>query len=202
MTTDASEPHSPPSPVPPPPQKTSLVQKPTPHGKKRIVRLLVILGAITILAGISAPYIHLALTTVSTDDAYVNGHVTFVAPRVSGLVTRVLVDDNNRVHKGDLLVQLDKEPNQTQVNISQSTVTAAEADLAAARAQAQASVGQIRAARFSLDHAIEDVHNQIALLSARVATLESRKAALDKSDRAIMIAGSAYEDRQCDHRRI
>ena len=34
----------------------------------------------------------------------------FVAPRVPGQVVRVLVDDNNRVRKGNLLVQLDKEP--------------------------------------------------------------------------------------------
>ena len=41
------------------------------------------------------PQIQIALNTVSTDDAYVNGHVTYVAPRVSGTVLNVLVDDNN-----------------------------------------------------------------------------------------------------------
>ena len=46
--------------------------------------------------------------TISTDDAYVSGHVTYVAPRVAGQVSRVLVDDNQRVKKGDLLVQLDR----------------------------------------------------------------------------------------------
>ena len=56
------------------------------------------------------PQVETMLNTVSTDDAYVNGHVTFVAPRVSGQVSRVLVDDNYRVKKGALLVQLDKEP--------------------------------------------------------------------------------------------
>ena len=34
------------------------------------------------------------------------------APRVPGKVVRVLVDDNNRVRKGALLVQLDKQPYQ------------------------------------------------------------------------------------------
>jgi membrane fusion protein (multidrug efflux system) len=37
------------------------------------------------------PWIRSALSTVSTDDAFVNGHVTFVAPRVRGQVSRVLV---------------------------------------------------------------------------------------------------------------
>jgi membrane fusion protein, multidrug efflux system len=61
------------------------------------------------------PWIQLTLNTVSTDDAYINGHVTFVAARVRGQIARVLVDDNNRVHKGDLLAQLDKEPFQDAV---------------------------------------------------------------------------------------
>src|SRR5262245_56317293 len=63
--------------------------------------------------------------TVSTDDAYVNGHVTFVAPRVAGQVARVLVDDNNRVHKGEVVVSLDPEPFQVRVAIARAAVEAA-----------------------------------------------------------------------------
>ena len=81
------------------------------------------------------PAVETALNTVSTDDAYVNGHVTLVAPRVSGQVSRVLVDDNDRVKKGALLVQLDKEPFEDQVAIKKAAVAAAEADLVAAGAQ-------------------------------------------------------------------
>ena len=47
-----------------------------------------------------APTVKTMLDTVSTDDAYVNGHVTYVAPRVAGQVSRVLVDDNERVKQG------------------------------------------------------------------------------------------------------
>ena len=79
------------------------------------------------------PAVETALNTVSTDDAYVNGHVTLVAPRVSGQVSRVLVDDNDRVKKGDLLVQLDKEPFEDQVAVKKAAVAAAEADLVGRR---------------------------------------------------------------------
>ena len=82
-----------------------------------------------------APTVKTMMETVSTDDAYVNGHVTYVAPRVAGQVSRVLVDDNFRVKTGDLLVQLDKEPYQIQVAIRQAAVVTAEAGLASARAQ-------------------------------------------------------------------
>jgi membrane fusion protein (multidrug efflux system) len=125
------------------------------------------------------PSIITALNTVSTDDAYVNGHVTFVAPRVAGQVTRVLVDDNYRVRKGDLLVELDKEPYQVQVAIKRAAVAVGETDLAAAQAQVRGQVAQTRANRFKLEHAIEEVDNQVANLRAAVATLNSRKATLE-----------------------
>ena len=81
------------------------------------------------------PWVQTTLDTVSTDDAYVNSHVTFVAARVRGQVARVLVDDNYRVHKGDLLVELDKEPFQIAVAIKQAAVDAATADLQVAKSK-------------------------------------------------------------------
>src|SRR5262249_57723798 len=109
-----------------------------------------------------------ALNTGSTDDAYVNSHVTFVAPRVSGQVIEVLVDDNYRVKKGDVLVRLDKEPFEVQVAIKRAAVVTAEADLAAANAQVRGQVAGARANRYKLEHAIEDVNTQGANLHAAV----------------------------------
>src|ERR1700733_14597930 len=43
----------------------------------------------------------------STDDAYVGGDVTVIAPKVSGFIATVAVTDNQAVHAGDLLVKLD-----------------------------------------------------------------------------------------------
>ena len=143
---------------------------------------LLLAGAVVVLAAggyhFLVPWVETMLNTVSTDDAYVNGHVTFVAPRVAGQVTSVLVDDNYRVKKGDLLVQLDKEPYQVQVQIQKAAVDVAEADLTAAQAQVRGQLALARANRFKLEHAIEDVDNQIANLRASVATLNSRKATL------------------------
>jgi membrane fusion protein, multidrug efflux system len=146
------------------------------------LRRWLILGAAVVGGAVAAyfliPGVVLLLNTVSTDDAYVNGHVTFVAPRVLGQVTNVLVDDNYHVKKGDLLVQLDKEPYQVQVEIKKAAVVSSEADLAAARAQVQGQVAQARSNRFKLEHAIEDVNNQIANLHANVANYTSRQATL------------------------
>lgn len=119
------------------------------------------------------------LTTVSTDDAYVDSHVTIVAPRVAGQVARVLVDDNARVKKGDLLVELDREPYQEQVELKRSGVEVAEADLWSAESRVRGDLSLARAQRWKLQMAIEGVNNQVASLRSQVAVLRSREATRD-----------------------
>src|SRR6516162_8210504 len=112
--------------------QTDPASKPVPPGARRSPRRRLLLGVLGVLILAAAlwfgiPYILLTLSTVSTDDAFVNGHVTFVTARVHGQVSRVLVDDNNRVRKGDLLVQLDKEPFQDAVAVKKAAVDTAQA---------------------------------------------------------------------------
>src|SRR5438552_3344863 len=92
------------------------------HGRRKWIFLAAAVIALAIAAYYVVPWLITALNTVSTDDAYVNGHVTYVAPRVAGQVAKVLVDDNYRVKKGDVLVELDKEPYQVQVSIKKAAI--------------------------------------------------------------------------------
>src|SRR5215471_8084621 len=121
------------------------------------------------------PWVKFTLETESTDDAFVNDHVTFVAARVRGQVSRVLVDDNNRVHKGDVLVQLDRQPYQDAVAVSKAAVETAKADLQAATATVHGIEAEARGRRWKLQHAMEDVANQLAQLRARVAAVDKSK---------------------------
>jgi len=179
----------------------SVVPRPSPPAAAR-PRWLRVAGGVALLAAVAAASFWLvgAMRVVSTDDAYVNGHVTFVAPRVAGQVARVLVDDNNAVHRGDLLVRLDPEPYRVQVGVAEAALAAAQADVVAAHAQARGVIGQTRAARFTLEHAMEEVDNQVALLRARAATLESQRTSLDKAkfefDRASSLVNSGAVGRQ------
>ena len=127
------------------------------------------------------PWVNTALSTVSTDDAYVNGHVTLVAPRVSGQVMKVLVDDNDRVKKGDVLVQLDKEPFEVQVKLKRAAFRVATANLAAAEAKARSLGAQLGGQRWKLQNASEQVDAQVALLREKVASLRTQEATLDKA---------------------
>lgn len=142
--------------------------------RKLLIGAGALLFAVALVFGI--PWLRFALSTVSTDDAFVNGHVTFVAPRVHGQVSRVLVDDNNRVHKGELLVELDKEPFQDAVAVKKAAVDTAQADLDAARATVRGIEAQAWSRRWQLQQSIENVGNQVALLHARVAALKKARA--------------------------
>ena len=149
-----------------------------PSGKRRkLVIALGLLGACSLLF-LVIPWIRHSLHTVSTDDAYVNSYVTFVAPRVPGQVARVLVGDNNRVKKGDVLVQLDAEPYRIKLAVAEAALETSRADLDAAKANTLGLLAQTRSARFKLEHAIEDVDNQAAVLRQRVAQWEESRANL------------------------
>ena len=63
--------------------------------------------AIIVAAIVTTFYIYDSYTHEETDDAYVTGHLHEIAPRINGTVTDVLVDDNQRVKAGDVLVKLD-----------------------------------------------------------------------------------------------
>lgn len=145
---------------------------------RRMLMFGALLAVVLAAAVFGTPRILFALHTVSTDDAFVNGHVTLVAPRVRGQVSRVLVDDNNRVQKGDLLVELDKEPFQNAVNVKKAAVDTAQADLGAAKASVRGIEAEARSRRWKLQQAMENVENQAALLHARVAALGKAKATL------------------------
>ena len=139
-------------------------------------------GVLIVLALTKAiPWLVTGFKTVSTDDAYVNGHVTFVAPRVPGQVVRVLVDDNNRVRKGNLLVELDKEPYRVQVDVAQAALAVAQGDLVTAQAKVRGLAAQARSQRFDLAHSMEELHNQVADLHAKVAALQAANATFVKA---------------------
>jgi len=183
---------------------TTEANAPTRQKSKRTRHLL--MGALAavvlaIAAVFGVPRIREILTTVSTDDAYVNGHVTFVAARVPGQVSRVLVDDNNRVNKGDLLIELDREPYQVVVAVKKAAVDTAKADLEAAKANARGIEARARSQRWKLQHAMEDVANQIALLHAKIAALDKSKASLklaeaefDRTKRLVVTAVASREE--------
>ena len=91
----------------------------------------------------------------TTDDAFIDGHVIPISPQVSALVSAVHVDDNQLVHKGDLLIELDPTDYQAALaqmegaeasakgKLEQAKTSVASAQSAVAQAQAQLDAAQV-----------------------------------------------------------
>ena len=59
---------------------------------------------VTLIAGI---FIYHESHYQSTEDAYVESHLVKIAPRVSGQIVKVLIDDNQKVKEGDIVAVID-----------------------------------------------------------------------------------------------
>jgi membrane fusion protein (multidrug efflux system) len=66
---------------------------------------------------------------VSTDDAYVDAHSVLIAPKVSGYIAEVPVDDNQTVHAGQVLARIDPRDYQDALNQARADVAAAQANI-------------------------------------------------------------------------
>jgi membrane fusion protein (multidrug efflux system) len=94
----------------------------------------------------------------STDDAYVGGDVTVIAPKVAGFIAEVAVADNQAVHAGDLLVKLDDRD-----------YRAALAKAAAAVAAQEATLANLDATRRLQESMIAQAEAEVAAADAEVA---------------------------------
>lgn len=128
-------------------------------------RKLILFGALGVGAIVAAIFgfrwWQYASTHQETDDAYVAGHIHPVNSRISGTVTQVLVDDNQVVSKGQVLVELDPRDYEVALRQARASLENAqhEADVAdaninvtAANAQGQTTQaqGNIEAANASI----------------------------------------------------
>ncbi len=89
----------------------------------------------------------------TTDDAFTEGDAVTIAPKASGYVVKLLVNDNQRVNKGDLLVEIDPSDNRAQREQAQAQLGLAVAQLHQAQAQLALSRVQYPAQR---DQALAD----------------------------------------------
>ncbi|SHF47933.1 membrane fusion protein, multidrug efflux system [Acidocella aminolytica 101 = DSM 11237] len=116
-------------------------------------------GALLFCAGLAGGinYLRYGQYIQSTDDAYVGGNISALTSQVSGLVTEVAVTDNEAVHKGQLLIQLDDRPYRAALAKAQADVQATKAAKANLIAQAtlqDALVDEARAKIASADAAL------------------------------------------------
>ncbi len=94
------------------------------HFKKAIIAVFFLLSALAWLVIWIYGYYF-----VNTDNAYVGANVVQIAPRISGQVSKLYVRNNQYVHEGDLLFEIDSAPYELAVNSAKAQVAVSEAQL-------------------------------------------------------------------------
>lgn len=147
---------------------------------KTRMRWLISLIALVVVAASVLLYRYLAAWE-STDDAQIDGYIYPVSSRVSGYVTRVLVDENQYVEAGTVLVQLDPK----------------DYDVALANAKATLANDQASASALRTNVPITSV-NTSSQLSTAQADLENAKAGLVASQRSFDAAQASLRQAEAN----
>src|SRR6201996_2419943 len=125
---------------------------PSPARAARISRKQLAIAAGALAIGIGAAWYGYDWWTVgrfieTTDDAYVGGDVTVIAPKVPGFIAEVAVTDNQQVHAGDLLLRLDNRDYKAALDRAAAAVAAQTATIANLDASRQLQLSVINGAR-------------------------------------------------------
>ena len=140
--------------------------------KKRSKLPFIIIGSVIIVAAIGGLIYWLNVRNYeTTDNAFIDGDITQVSPKVSAYIDKIYVDSNQRVHKGDLLVELDAKDYEAKLEQAKAQLLAAQAQ----KNQSQAEVSLTRAttnatrteARSSVETAQNNVRQQRAAADAK-----------------------------------
>lgn len=182
--------------TPPQPEQPKDESKPKPNKGKRLL-LSAGLGVLAIVGGIfGTRWWAYASTHQSTDDAYVASDVHPVSSRINGTVSQVLVNDNEEVHAGQLLVKLDPrdyqvqlqqaqaalEASQRQANAALSNINLASGNALGSTRQAQGNVGSARAA----------IATAIASVKAAQAGVPAAQASVNQAQANLVRAQADY----------
>jgi membrane fusion protein (multidrug efflux system) len=131
----------------------------------------------------------------STDDAFVEGHIVPVSPRVEGHVSAVHVTDNQWVREGDVLVELDPRDLQAKLEATRAAATQAEAvrrgrqvTVELVRVRTATTLTGARAGLASAEAAVREAEAEVTATQSRG---EGLRAALDS---AVAALGEARAD--------
>ena len=154
--------------APPLAAETPAATQPAPPAKKRRGPVFWVM---TILFGVAAllwaaNFIQHALVYEETDDAYINGHVHQIAPRIAGAVTEVLVDDNRTVKAGQMLARIDPLESEIALHHAQAMLAQSKAE----EGRSKAAVDQAKAQVLQLQAQVEQAQAQASRAGAQLET--------------------------------
>ncbi|ASG23476.1 HlyD family secretion protein [Nitrospirillum viridazoti] len=136
----------------------------------------------------------------STDDAFTEGRVVTVAPKVSGLVVELAVQDNQKVKAGDLLFRIDprdyqntRDRDAAQLQLAQAQLAQAQTSLEIAQVSYPAQLDQARAARAQAEATLVRAKSDLAR-QTEIDVRATTKSQIDAAQAAFRTAQAQLAD--------
>ena len=116
-------------------------------GRKQRLIIEAIIAALVVGVGL---YFYYSYYYPSTDDAYVNTNIAYIATQVTGQVSEVVVTNHQTVKEGDVLFKIDPAPFIANLNQARANLKVAEATLIADQDQVKVSEANLTQAQAQL----------------------------------------------------
>ena len=169
--------------------------------KRKLIGLVLCLGAVAVVTAGWA-WAHSG-GEASTDNAYVRGDVTSLAPKVAGYVTAVEVADNQTVRAGDVLFRIDDRDYRARLAQAVADVEAAQAELTNVDADIQLQEALIRQAEAERRAAVAELnlartvsergHKLYRSSAVGQEEVDERDAALSKAEAGVSAASATLD---------
>jgi len=173
------------------------------RSKKSKLKLFAVAAVLIALIAVIIYYLRCIAPYESTDDAFIDGYVTLISPRVPGQITRLAVTDNQEVKAGDVLVEIDPRDYAASLSQAQADLAAVNSQSNQTRAQVDVSEAKVVEARAAVTSAEAEVQRADDDLT-RYKSVESRavsKSAIDLAQAQSRTAAANLED-SCESKGI
>ena len=175
---------------------------PTKEGKpnqRRKLFILAGLGVVAVFGGVFGfRWWQYASTHETTDDAYITGNVHPVSSRINGTISAVMVNDNQQVQPGQLLVKLDPRDYGVQVQQAAAALEGAQRQASAARSNIALAFGN---AQGNNQQAQGNVSSAQAAISTAVAAVNAARTGVPSAQAQVAQADANLQRAQADYDR-
>jgi multidrug efflux system membrane fusion protein len=144
---------------------------------RRILGLLISMASFLVAAVLAMKVDANIRSNPRTEDAQVRANVIGVAPQVGGTITAIHVKDNQLVHRGDLLFELDSRPYAAEAEKAKAQLALTELEIQAYKDQIAAAEAQLKQSEAKAAYAVDYAKRVQALVGNLYVTVDKNQLA-------------------------
>ena len=151
-----------------------------PGGKRKLFLFILLAVVLLVVLGVYLYHTLYGQYHESTDDAYVSGNLVQITPQISGTVTRIAVDDGDRVEAGQTLVWFDGSDTQVALQSAEANLAKTVREVRGLYSNVDSFRAQVAARRTDVQRARADYQRRQKLAQSGAISREELAHARDQ----------------------